>query len=125
MKHEGPRSVSNRVCFDSVPPQPRTTSGDLSSTAGSKQSALTGDCGLCDVCGQVSYEPPEGRLHFLDVAEHGWSVQTTLDEEHGNYLYVCRRPGTVGGGGGWSEAGGGGAEEGALVGACVDLDELD
>lgn len=79
----------------------------------------------------VSYEPPEGRLSFLDGVEHGWTVCVTLDEEKGNYVYVCRKGEkeskgdggvSTGGGGGSSDAGGGGPES---MGDEVDLDALD
>mmetsp|Transcript_2275 Transcript_2275/g.4613 ORF Transcript_2275/g.4613 Transcript_2275/m.4613 type:complete len:236 (+) Transcript_2275:449-1156(+) len=39
----------------------------------------------------VSYEPPKGRMHFLQVPEHNWRVTSSLDEETGNYVYVATR----------------------------------
>jgi hypothetical protein len=81
----------------------------------------------------VSYEPPEGRLSFLDGAQHGWTVGVTLDEDKGNYLYVCRKgqkgqgngKGGVGDGGSGGGGGGAAAGDAVLLGDEVDLDALD
>jgi len=39
----------------------------------------------------ISLISPKGRLHFLECPEHDWHVTHTLDEEHGNYIYVMTR----------------------------------
>lgn len=38
----------------------------------------------------VSYEPPKGRLRFLQRRGLRWTVSNSEDE-NGNYVYVCER----------------------------------
>ena len=39
----------------------------------------------------ISYEPPAGRLPFIDDPALGWESVKVEEDDNGNYIYTCRK----------------------------------